>query len=254
MRTSLWLLTSLFAVTLAGCSDDGSDSTTTTSATATATATMTATGTGTDGTGTDGTGTDGTTSPTTGVPTTDATTADTTTDATTDGTSTTGQPVDLSCENYCDIYKTACVDVSEYDNDAACLAQCNQWPVGEANATGGDSLGCRLYHVTVASTTDPLVHCPHAGPSGDGVCVDAAAPTCDAYCSKYFANCTADLNLYNDMADCMTQCAAWYPGNVADAGGDTVGCRLYHAGAAMADAMTHCPHAGPGGGGVCVTQ
>lgn len=63
----------------------------------------------------------------------------------------------------------------------------------------------------------------------------------------------ADLNLYNNEADCAAQCAAWYPGNVADAGNDTVGCRLYHAGAAGDDAATHCPHAGPDGGAVCVT-
>ena len=251
MRTSLWLLTSLFTVTLAGCSDDGSDSTTTTTSPATMTGTATdATGTGTDGTGTDGTGT--TAEPTTEAPTTDATTSTTSTSTTSDTTTTTGG-VELTCDEYCGIYATACVDSNEYDNNQACLDQCAQWPVGDAGAIDGDSLGCRLYHVTVASTTEPLTHCPHAGPNGAGVCVDAAAPTCETYCKQYFSSCTKDLNLYVDDADCLAQCGDWYPGNVADVGGDTVGCRLYHAGAAMADAATHCPHAGPGGGGVCVT-
>lgn len=252
MRTSLWLLTSLFTVTLAGCSDGGSETTTTT------TSPTTMTGTGTDGTGTDGTGTDGTgttAEPTTEAPTTEAPTTDATTStSTTSDTTTTTGGVEPTCEDYCGIYETACVDITEYDNNQACLDQCSQWPVGEAGAVDGDSLGCRLYHVTVASTTEPLTHCPHAGPSGAGVCVDAAAPTCADYCTDYFANCTKDLNLYADEADCAAQCAAWYPGTLADTVGDTVGCRLYHSGAAMADAATHCPHAGPGGGGVCVIQ
>jgi hypothetical protein len=255
MRTSLWLLTSLFTVTLAACTEDKSETESGTATAATDTTGAATTGTGTtaaetttgETTAAETTGTPTTDPTTTDAPTTDATTTDaTTTDGTTGG-------ADLSCESYCGIYATACDDVSEYDNDAACMAQCSQWPVGELNATAGDSLGCRLYHVTVASTTDPLVHCPHAGPSGAAVCVDGAAPTCADYCAKYFENCKDDLNLYNDEADCATQCAGWYPGVKDDVGGDSVGCRLYHAGAALADAPLHCPHAGPGGADVCVT-
>ena len=36
-----------------------------------------------------------------------------------------------------------------------------------------------------------------------------------------------------------------------DTTGNTIGCRLYHAGAAAADPVLHCPHAGPTGGNVC---
>jgi hypothetical protein len=35
-------------------------------------------------------------------------------------------------------------------------------------------------------------------------------------------------------------------------GGHTIGCHTYHAMAAANDEALHCPHAGPGGGGVCV--
>ncbi len=254
MRTTLLLLTSLFTVSLAACSDDGSDSRgsqTDASITGTGSATE-PTGSSTAGgtTADESTAAESTAVPTTGPMTT--TEPMTTTDpSTTDGTTTDGN-ADLTCENYCGIYTTACKDFAEYDNAEACMSQCKQWPVGEANATGGDSLGCRLYHVTVASTTEPMVHCPHAGPNGAATCVDADAPTCDAYCTAYFASCTADLNLYSDMADCTTQCAPWWPGKTGDAGGDSIGCRLYHAGVAMADPNTHCPHAGPGGADVCV--
>ena len=135
------------------------------------------------------------------------------------------------------------------------MAQCNQWPVGEADATGGDSLGCRLYHVTVAKGGDALIHCPHAGPSGgDGVCVAEDAPTCTDYCDTYMMNCTDKNNVYEGNLDaCMTACALWYPGTNADTSGDTIGCRTYHAGApAIGDPVKHCPHAGPSGADVCV--
>ncbi|MBA3545888.1 MAG: hypothetical protein H0T76_05340 [Nannocystis sp.] len=255
MRTTLLLLTSLFTVSLAACSDDGSDSRgSATEVTTTVTATATDPTGSTTGGGT--TAAESTAAESTALPTTEPLTTTepmTTTGGSTTESSTTGEAVDLSCENYCGLYTTGCADFKEYDNNEACLAQCKQWPPGEANATAGDTLGCRLYHVGVANTSEPAVHCPHAGPNGAATCVEAGAPTCDAYCTQYFASCTADLDLYaGDMAGCMTQCAAWWPGTMGDAGGDSVGCRLYHAGAAMADAATHCPHAGPGGAGVCV--
>ena len=262
--TSSWLLTPLFTLAIA-CGDSGSDDTAgSTTAPMTSNPSTDSTGSSTGDATTDpttSTTSPTTVDPTTGNPTTvdpsttDPTTVDTsTTDGTTaDGTTTGG--VDYSCDNYCSIYEGACKDFNAYANTEDCLGQCSQWPAGEPNAIDGDSLACRLYHVTVASKMDAKVHCPHASPNGGGdTCVDPAAPTCMAYCEKYLANCKDKLNAYKDAADCAAQCGAWYPGSVADTVGDTVGCRLYHAGAAFGDAMTHCPHAGPGGADVCVVQ
>jgi len=53
---------------------------------------------------------------------------------------------------------------------------------------------------------------------------------------------------------CADAVRQWYPGKENDAAGDSVGGRLYHAGAALADAPLHCPHAGPGGADVCATM
>jgi hypothetical protein len=158
----------------------------------------------------------------------------------------------LTCADYCGIYLEACGDFSAYANEQHCLDNCAQWPVGSADDTESDSLGCRIYHATVAASVDANFHCPHAGPNGDGVCVAAGAPSCTLYCSRYLTNCTEDLNAYIDEADCMTQCSTWYPGTEDDLVGHTVGCHTYHAGAAAAGPEEHCPHAGPGGGGVCV--
>jgi hypothetical protein len=86
-----------------------------------------------------------------------------------------------------------------------------------------------------------------------------AAPTCAPYCAKIHMNCVADGDAgsneqYADSAACNTYCndaAGWATGAIGDTAGDTIGCRLYHAGAAAADPVTHCPHAGPTGGDVC---
>lgn len=190
---------------------------------------------------------------TTSASTTDATDTDATTATTTDptiGDSSGGTALD--CAEYCDVYMSSCVDHNEYANDEDCMANCAQWPIGEATDTGVDTLGCRIYHATVAGSTDPAMHCPHAGPSGAATCVDAEAPACDLYCMRYFSNCDGDLNAFADEAECMSECSAWYPGTEGDVDGHTIGCHSYHANAALGDPDTHCPHAGPGGGGICV--
>ncbi|HWE28824.1 MAG TPA: hypothetical protein VHB97_12525 [Polyangia bacterium] len=87
----------------------------------------------------------------------------------------------------------------------------------------------------------------------------AGGPTCAAYCAKIEMNCTAGTDggghaQYTSANACNTYCtsaAAWPAGKVGDVSGNTIGCRLYHAGAAASDPTTHCPHAGPTGGDMC---
>ena len=257
MRTATWLLTPLLALGLSACGDDGTTDTDASTSTSTSmsapttnmSAPMTEAMTSEPTSTTDATDSTAASEPSTSEPATSTTATDT---STTDDS--TGNPAALSCESYCDLYQMGCQDFSEYANTEECLSQCAQWPIGLPEDTAGDSLGCRTYHVTVANTTDPNVHCPHAGPNGAETCVSADAPQCGDYCSVYFNNCTEKLNLYKDMDDCMAQCGEWYPGVKDASEGDSIGCRTYHAGVAQSDAMTHCPHAGPGGAGVCVTK
>jgi hypothetical protein len=80
----------------------------------------------------------------------------------------------------------------------------------------------------------------------------AAMLTCDAYCSRIMQNCTDTNQQYGSMAQCMTSCAHLTPGALTDMGPqNTLGCRIYHAGAAMTGPGVHCIHAGPSGDGVC---
>jgi len=158
------------------------------------------------------------------------------------------------CPNYCSQLATTCTgSFAQYTTDAACSSYClnNLVPVlGVYNDTGVDTLGCRIYHnsaVTILGTG----HCAHAGPAGDNTC----GTWCSVYCDLVQANCYGGNSQYADKATCMTACSTMSTsGNQGDASGDTVQCRIYHAGVAgnpIGNAGTHCPHAGKNGAGVC---
>ena len=85
----------------------------------------------------------------------------------------------------------------------------------------------------------------------------SAAAACDDYCNTIMTNCTggdqssASNQQYSAKDNCLAVCAIFPPGLVSDTSGNTLGCRKYHATLAATDPTTHCPHAGPGGDGVC---
>ena len=80
-------------------------------------------------------------------------------------------------------------------------------------------------------------------------------PSCAAYCTASLANCASMEPQYTDMASCMGTCAAFTPGTRTDTSGNTLGCRVYHTGAAASmPGMEHCLHGGPAGYGVCGTS
>jgi hypothetical protein len=76
-----------------------------------------------------------------------------------------------------------------------------------------------------------------------------AMATCAGYCTAIMANCKDPLatQQYKDMTSCMNVCGT-FPQGAIGAMDDSLECRNYHAGAAMATPMLHCEHAGPTGG------
>ena len=74
---------------------------------------------------------------------------------------------------------------------------------------------------------------------------------CPTYCTAIMANCTTTNSQYGSMQNCLDSCSHFAMGTLNQTSGNTLGCRLYHAGAAQAAPTTHCVHAGPGGGGMC---
>jgi len=79
----------------------------------------------------------------------------------------------------------------------------------------------------------------------------AAELTCASYCSSITANCTTTNSQFTGMTDCMASCTHYPLGALSDMAGNTLGCRIYHAGAAASGPDVHCRHAGPGGNTAC---
>lgn len=78
-----------------------------------------------------------------------------------------------------------------------------------------------------------------------------AAQTCANYCSTITTNCSGALTQYSTASDCMNTCMHFPAGTASDQAGNTLGCRIYHAGVAANAPDVHCRHAGPGGDGAC---
>ncbi len=130
---------------------------------------------------------------------------------------------------------------AQYLDSASCMSYCTTaaaWPAGMTGDLTGNTIGCRTYHAGAAAA-DPVLHCPHAGPTGGNVC----GSWCDNYCQLMAKNCTG-ANVVYDAATCVTKCATIpTSGHVNDTTGNSVQCRIYHLGAAASDPATHCPHA-----------
>lgn len=99
------------------------------------------------------------------------------------------------CAAYCDLVMAACTgDRQEYESVEQCRAVCRAFPLGVASDLGGDdthnTVGCRRYH-SYASLTDPVIHCSHAGPMGDGHCGSRTDNNCQSYCRILKRACTA---------------------------------------------------------------
>jgi hypothetical protein len=89
-----------------------------------------------------------------------------------------------------------------------------------------------------------------AGDAGDsGVALD-----CPSYCTLIMTNCTGANAQYGSMTECTNACGILKAGALADKTGDTLGCRIYHAGLAASLPNPHCWHAGPYGFGACGAQ
>lgn len=161
------------------------------------------------------------------------------------------------CESYCILLQKSCPDEYEVPN---CVAKCaafrdmKRFDVIADHE--GDSLQCRLVHVSSA-TVKPVDHCPHSQfrPSQPW-CVDKGDPLCDDYCRIVSATCTGEFAQYENKNQCMKACAAMTVGKLSDEDDktDTLGCRIYHSYSSATSPDTHCSHSGPVGDGHCGTS
>jgi len=177
------------------------------------------------------------------------------------------------CYYYCDLHLKTCTGANQaFPSQTECLAECmaypnSTWPnPNPANlytvVAAGDSWDCRAYHVAVAASfvgTNPTLvaqHCGHSNQTGAGTCGDY----CQNYCDDMAYYCTGSNAQFKTTSDCMTACYK-YPRTYNSTlqapvtSGNSYECRKYHVmfGALTMDPTTHCPHAGPTGGGTCTS-
>lgn len=156
----------------------------------------------------------------------------------------------LSCNSYCTSIQTNCLDAAsnrQYVDMASCMATCAFFPVGSAADTQGNTLGCRTYHGGMPAATNPMMHCTHAGPGGDGAC----GMNCAGFCQLALGACTGANQAYANMGECMTACAAFPTGtryNTKIQTGNSFACKLYHATVASTTPAVHCAHIKATGG------
>ncbi len=152
-----------------------------------------------------------------------------------------------TCAAYCAKIQMNCTAGSgdgggnqQYPDVNTCTSYCMTaaaWPAGMIGDTSGNTIGCRLYHAGAAAA-DPVLHCPHAGPTGGAVC----GALCDNYCQLMAKNCTGANAVY-DAATCMAKCAMLgTQGHANDTTGNTVQCRITYLGLAASD-PTKCANA-----------
>ncbi len=164
---------------------------------------------------------------------------------------------DSPCESYCTLFQDACPDAAAAygaldDCEAACSALVDTGSFSALGNYEGDTLQCRLVHVSAATVDDS--HCVHARlvpPTAPCTDPPTEAPSCERYCDLVADTCEGENAQYESVAQCRAACAELTPGTNADTNINTVGCRIYHAYNALLDPATHCPHAGPTGDGHC---
>jgi hypothetical protein len=99
-----------------------------------------------------------------------------------------------NCDAYCELVMFSCSDENQvYESEGQCKAVCRTFPLGVASDLGDspaeNTVGCRRYH-SYAALSDPVYHCPHAGPPGDGHCGDPMRNSCQSYCRILKYSCS----------------------------------------------------------------
>ncbi|WP_234023188.1 hypothetical protein [Sorangium cellulosum] len=148
------------------------------------------------------------------------------------------------CEDYCQVVMAACQgDHAVYESTEQCISVCGALPPGSTDQRTENTVGCRKSHA-YSALLDPVTHCTHAGPGGDGHCGSDADGTgdCGSYCTLLEAACGASFEAdYDNWEDCQLSCgdlegAAPDTGYaVASAEATALDCRLLHVSRAFDD-------------------
>jgi len=186
-----------------------------------------------------------------------------------------GLECDGQCESYCQLYERSCGEV-QCGSNANCVAKCkalrNKDSFNLTKDHDGNTVQCRLVHVSNSTVGGKATHCGHAKLStpteyckdlpadDDGTGGGAASADPDIitearpqdYCRVVTVACgEGDYAQYESQKQCEALAPYLTQGVLGDQTDDTLACRLYHSYNSLCDESSHCPHAGPGGEGHC---
>ena len=164
------------------------------------------------------------------------------------------------CDNYCDLALRNCTGEHQlFATRADCAIACaGMSRGGQPGDLESDTVQCRLTWL-LAARSDPAgvaEHCGAASAADGGLCA-VEPPSCGEYCGTIQSACGdtgALASQYADAATCNSYCDDWAAiplGAAGDTTGNTVGCRLAFARAALEGDVGACAVAGPTGGDVC---
>jgi hypothetical protein len=121
--------------------------------------------------------------------------------------------LEARCDTYCADYGSRCNEsvgglVHTFSDRDECMEVCETYPInGVEGATGGNSVQCRLYHLQAArgAVSSQRTHCPHASPSGAGVC-GRTSESCLSFCFLLMQHCTGDNRQFETPQNCLNAC------------------------------------------------
>lgn len=140
------------------------------------------------------------------------------------------------------------------------LALCLSMGCDEATLDDGASAAAQLDGVPMdAGSHAADARVVPAEPVTDGGVGDSsgkASPECVSYCADIEKICVGELRQFADDEACLRACAAYPTNGAANAmRGNSLQCRVNHIQVNVLQKhqppATHCPHAGPTGGGAC---
>lgn len=77
------------------------------------------------------------------------------------------------CDDFCAGEEIICTgELQPYESAADCLSACNGYARGTKGDTTGNTLECRIYHLSAAQA-DAETHCQHTGAQPTAFCVNA---------------------------------------------------------------------------------
>jgi hypothetical protein len=172
-----------------------------------------------------------------------------------------------NCQSYCALFDQVCT--AQFSTDfggvasarSLCEAKCKTLPdKGSFDVVtdySGNTLQCRLAHVSTATTvTGPEhdLHCGHADLRSTDNCIDDPQNQNGDFCARFCAfnlSACATASVYENLEQCQRVCEAFPAGSNSDSVQNTRACRLYHTYNALLVDTSHCSHTSAGGDGHC---